>query len=607
MNVYAFLALLAFFSYLALGFFVFQLDSKRPLNRIFFFFCLASSAYSFSEFGYLQAESYETAWLWIKARAVWPFTFALALHFHLIFTRKNFWTQSPLRMGLLYFPAILIFIVDLFSTWITGTPVMKYGVWGYQPPVDSILPLLSGLYALIYTLSMVSMVLVFYIKNRKTQSLINSQAAYILGAGILVIVIVIINTFLQQIPNFAYVNVDSALLLSSNIIIAYGIWRFSISRVNKHLAYGEIVSTMSEFLFLVNPDGRISAGNELALEITGLLEDELENCYISEVFKHTTRQDDFDWFETDTEMSQEKTGTVMHASGTSVQVKFSVIKIPIHGTVSSGWAYMGNVLKQENPVYFVENISTPIKKAGKDPVNQLIKVINHDLSEGTRLIHLCTQLVEYDKLELELENELLFFAEEKTRNFINENLDRNRKHLICIQEEALLLRRRLKALGDYATADTEKARTSVDLKKMVELAFSQCIPHPEKIDLTVSIGHLPIIHAVPEQIMRLIKHLITNAIKFRKSNQSLHIEVDTVFQDIKTHIIEFRDNGIGILPDYHQRVFEIFHRLHTPAQYEGVGIGLAICKKIVASHQGEIWINAEREQGTAVCISLPTS
>lgn len=607
MNVYAFLALLAFFSYLALGFFVFQLDSKRPLNRIFFFFSLATAAYSFSEFGYLQAESYETAWLWIKVRSVWSFTFALALHFHLIFTRKYFWTKSPLRMGLLYVPAVLIFVVDLFSTWITGTPVMQYGVWGYQPPEDSILPLLSGLYALVYTLAMVSMVLVFYIKNRKTQSLINSQAAYILGAGILVITIVIINTFLQQIPDFVYINVDSALLLFSNMIIAYGIWRLSISRVSKDLAYGEIVSMMSEFLFLVNPDGRISAGNELALEVTGLTEAELENSYISDIFKPSKGEDDFDWFNADKKREQENIGTVMHASGKSIQVQFSVVKIPLQGTRSSGWAYMGNVLKEEHPVYVVDNISMPVKEVGKDPVNQLIKVINHDLSEGTRLIHLCTQLVEYDKLELELEKELLFFAEEKTRNFINENLDRNRKHLICIQEEALLLRRRLKALGDYATADTEKARSLVDLKKIVELAFSQCIPHPEKIGLTVSIGRLPTIHAVPEQIMRLIKHLINNAVKFRRSNQSLHIEVDMVFQDIKTHIIEFRDNGIGILPDYHQRVFEIFHRLHTSTQYEGVGIGLAICKKIVASHQGEIWINAEKDQGTTVCISLPTS
>jgi light-regulated signal transduction histidine kinase (bacteriophytochrome) len=106
--------------------------------------------------------------------------------------------------------------------------------------------------------------------------------------------------------------------------------------------------------------------------------------------------------------------------------------------------------------------------------------------------------------------------------------------------------------------------------------------------------------------VRLFQNLITNALKYHDPNRPPQVAV-TARQRRKEWVITVADNGIGIAPQYFERIFGIFQRLHARHEYEGTGIGLAICKKIVEHHKGRIWVQSTPGEGSEFFVSFPAA
>lgn len=147
----------------------------------------------------------------------------------------------------------------------------------------------------------------------------------------------------------------------------------------------------------------------------------------------------------------------------------------------------------------------------------------------------------------------------------------------------------------------------VRMGEVIDSALHQLADRIDESGADIRVAsNLPTVSGHHEELVRLFQNLIDNAIKYRAPERSPRIEITARF-DRPFTVITVADNGIGIDPDYFERIFVIFQRLHRHPGYEGTGIGLAICKKIAEQYGGRIWVESASGQGAAFHIALKTA
>jgi signal transduction histidine kinase len=181
-----------------------------------------------------------------------------------------------------------------------------------------------------------------------------------------------------------------------------------------------------------------------------------------------------------------------------------------------------------------------------------------------------------------------------------------------MQASALRMRNLIDALLTYSRVTTKaQPFVPVDLEATAREVVSDLEARIRHTGGRVDIASLPTIDADPLQMRQLLQNLIGNGLKFHKPGESPVVRVEGRMVEngqVGPHCeIAVSDNGIGFEEIYLDRIFELFQRLHGRQEYEGTGIGLAICRKIVERHGGSITATSKPDRGTTFKVTVPTN
>ncbi len=217
-------------------------------------------------------------------------------------------------------------------------------------------------------------------------------------------------------------------------------------------------------------------------------------------------------------------------------------------------------------------------------LEQFSYVSNHDLQEPLRTLSQFT---------------LLF--NEKYAGKLDEEGNR---YLDFISKSAVRMSTLVRDLLEYSLLGKESVKTLVDCNRIVDAVLSDLDDSIKADNTKITVQELPVFTGYETEMRQLFQNLIGNAIKYQKPGNCPEIHISAENHD-KEWIFSIRDNGIGIEQKYFEKIFIIFQRLHNRNEYDGTGIGLANCRKVVGLHGGKIWVESTPGEGSNFMFTIP--
>lgn len=202
---------------------------------------------------------------------------------------------------------------------------------------------------------------------------------------------------------------------------------------------------------------------------------------------------------------------------------------------------------------------------------------------------------------------ILAFSDRLLSKYRSEVPEEGQMFLDRIQNSARRMQTLIDDLLSFSRIATRgQALVEVDLNQIVSEVLGDLEIRIEETKANVQVGRLPQVKADPMQMRQLFQNLIGNALKFAQKEKYPDVRIESTSADSQ-HTVTVQDNGIGFEEKYLDRIFSIFQRLHGRNEYEGNGVGLAICRRIIERHGGTITAESRPHQGAKFIITLPVN
>jgi PAS domain S-box-containing protein len=357
------------------------------------------------------------------------------------------------------------------------------------------------------------------------------------------------------------------------------------SLVESQERFRKIADEAPAFIFMANVDMQVEFLNKTWLDYTGMSFDEA----IGRAWENVTHPDDYETAVSifmDAVKAQKPYAIEVRHKNKEDQYRWIHWRgIPRYLPNGQFMGYMGlgiDIHDRKRAEEEIHRYIDRLEQSNKE-LEQFAMIAAHDLKEPLRKIQVFSDML------------------------VNMVPHEGQELLSRMQSASNRMQRLLEDLFTLSSIGRQgKPFTPVDLNKVVETVVDDLQVVLAETKGQIIVSSLPVIQGDPSQVQQLFQNLIGNGLKYYRDGVPPQIKVYSEVED-RYYKITIEDNGIGIAPEYHGRIFEPFQRLHGPGEYQGTGMGLAICKKIVERHQGYLSVISTLKKGSRFSFTIPIS
>jgi PAS domain S-box-containing protein len=515
-----------------------------------------------------------TALFWVQILCIgWAGVAPVLFHFACRYTSQKLF-HSRFSLVCLYLPFVVFYLLYI-ATCDTSVFTHRSGWhWIVTPRPGTA----DGIQRLFISMAVIGAVYIlfqyaFKIRNQKRKRL---QALFIsLGIFIPAVQGIVTQIVFPVILDKPDIPLTSSFLTLFSIATILSLSKYNLFNISESVDVKTVLANLKNIVLVVSPNHQVIYMNPFALETFGNQEISEEEINLNTIFASPSY---YESFLVDSLRPSFKGETVRDyatifstSSGEKMDVLVSTELISNNNQVQG-------VLLVANDVTELIKMMRDLERSNKE-LERFAYVASHDLQEPLRKISMYLQMLEM--------------------NFKDKIDEKGRKYIDIAVNSGSQMRNLIEDLLEYSHLSFNNDNPgNTDMNLVIEKVIKSFTLQIQESGAQIEYGKLPLLQKVDQsQMLQLLQNLISNAIKYRSSERQPYVRIRA---DDSGEFWRFavEDNGIGIEPGYREKVFVVFQRLHSKGQYQGTGIGLSICKKIVEHYGGRIWIESNLNGGS---------